>query len=92
MTSQVIFKIDQKLKAQAMRKAKSEGMPFASILKLATQAYVDGSLDVELVTQPKLNKKTRALLARAHKDIKTGKNSSPIFSNARDAIAYLKQL
>ncbi len=92
MASQVIFRIDQKLKTQAMRKAKSEGMPFASILKLATQAYVDGTLDVELVAQPKLNKKTRALLAQAHKDLKTGKNSSPIFSTAHDAIAHLKRL
>lgn len=92
MTSQVIFKIDQKLKTRAMRKAKSEGMPFASILKLATQAYVDGSLDVELVAQEIPNKKTRAVLARAHEDFKKGKNISPVFTNAHDAIAYLKQL
>ncbi|MDP2629961.1 MAG: hypothetical protein Q8P56_00985 [Candidatus Uhrbacteria bacterium] len=92
MTSQVIFKIDQKLKTRAMRKAKSEGMPFASILKLATQAYVDGSLDVELVVQEKPNKKTQAQLKRAHNDFKQGKNISPSFSNAQDAIAYLKQL
>lgn len=92
MTTQVIFKIDDKLKAQAMRRAKNDGMPFSSVLKLATQAYVNGSLDVELVPQLRPNRKTRALLARAERDLKSGKNISPAFSNAKDAIAYLRAL
>ena len=75
-----------------MRKAKNNGVPFASVLKLATQAYVDGSLDIELVTQQKLNRKTRTILTKAINDIKKGKNISPTFSNAQDAIRHLKQL
>ena len=92
MTSQVIFKIDTALKTKAMRKAKNSGIPFASILKLATQAYIDGSLDVELVTKYIPNKKTQAQLKRASADFKKGKNVSPIFSNVKDAVAYLKAL
>lgn len=90
MISQVIFKVDKELKKKAMKKAQAEGIAFASVLKLATQAYVKGNLDVELVAQPRLNAKTRRELIQISKDIKTGKNLSPAFNNAKDAIAYLK--
>ena len=91
MTTQVIFKIDKKLKDQAMKKAKIEGVPFALVLKFATQAYVKGDLDMELVVQPRLNDKTRRELKQALQDIKEGKNLSPAFNNVEDAISYLKQ-
>jgi len=92
MASQVIFKIDEKLKERAMKKARKEGIAFASVLKLATKAYVDGALQVQLVAQPKLNAKTRRELLRISQDIRQGKNLSPSFGNAKDAIAYLKSL
>jgi len=60
MISQVIIKINKKVKDQAMRKAQTAGIPFASFLKLATQAYVEGAMDLQLVAQPRLNKKTRS--------------------------------
>lgn len=91
MTTQVIFKIDKKLKEKAMKKAQTEGVAFASVLKLATQAYVKGDLHVELVAQPRLNAQTRKELEQAMKDIRSGKNLSPTFDNAKDAIVYLKK-
>ena len=90
MTSQVIFKVERKLKAQAMKKARKEGIAFASVLKLATKAYVDGALEVQLVAQPSLNAKTRRELLSISRDIRRRKNLSPSFDNAKDAIAYLK--
>jgi antitoxin component of RelBE/YafQ-DinJ toxin-antitoxin module len=92
MTTQVIFKIDKKLKEQAMEKARVDGLPFGSVLKLAIQAYVKGALGISLVAQPPLNTKTKKEVEQALKDIKAKKNLSPRFSNAKDAIAYLKQL
>ncbi len=90
MTSQIVFKVEKKLKNKAMKKAQQEGVAFAAVLKLAMQAYVSGRLDVQLVAQPKLNEKTRRELIKMSKDAKAGKNLSPSFTNARDAIAYLK--
>lgn len=90
MTRQVIFKIDEKLKERALKKARKEGIAFASVLKLATQAYVDGALEVQLVVPPKLNAKTRRELQRISEDIRQGKNLSPPFDSAKDAIAFLK--
>ena len=90
MTSQVIFKIDERLKERAMKKARKEGIAFAAVLKLATEAYVDGALEVQLVAQLKLTAKTRRELLSISKDIRQGKNLSPSLGNAKDAIAYLK--
>lgn len=92
MTSQVVFRIDKKLKERAIKKAQNEGLPFTAILTLATQAYVKGDLDVRLVTQPKLNAKTRRELLKISKDIRQGKNLSPPFDTAKEAIAFLKSL
>ena len=90
MTSQVVLKIDKKLKDRAIRKAQNEGLPLATVLLLATKAYVEGDLDVQLVTQRKLNAKTRRELQKISKDIRQGKSLSPPFDNAKDAVAYLK--
>ncbi len=92
MTTQVIFKIDKKLKERAMKKAEHEGLPFASVLKFATKAYADGDLTIGIIPKEAFNPKTRRLLQRELRDIKLGKNISPRFTNAKDAIAYLKNL
>jgi len=92
MTSQVSFKIDTKLKEQAVRKAQRQGLPFATVLQFATQAYIKGSLKVKAASGPNLNPKIRNVLARELKEIKERKNLSPSFDNAKDAIDYLKNL
>lgn len=92
MNTQVIFKIDKKLKEKAMKKARAEGIPFSSVLTLATKSFVEGGLNVEVVQRPVLNDKTRKTLDRALKDIKEGKNLSPVFTNAKDMDAYLNAL
>lgn len=90
MTSQVIFRIDTKLKEQAMRRAKREGMPFSTVLKLAIKAYVEDELVIDFA--PKFSAKTRRMLDRELKEAREGKNLSPQFTNAADAIAYLKNI
>jgi antitoxin component of RelBE/YafQ-DinJ toxin-antitoxin module len=91
MTTQVIFKIDKKLKDRAMKKAQNEGVPFASILKLATKAYVEGQLDIAIVATPHFNTKTRREITTAIKEIKAGKGLSPRFTNAKDAMVHLRK-
>lgn len=90
MNTQVIFKIDKNLKDKAMKKAQSEGISFATILKFATKAFVENKLNVGLVTKEEFNPQTREAIIRALKDIKENKNISPRFKNAKDSIAYLK--
>ena len=90
MNTQVIFNLDKKLKDQAMKKAQGQGLPFGAILKLATKAYVEGTLDVGFVSNEEFNPPTRKSIDKALKDIKEGKNLSSDFKSAKEAIAYLK--
>lgn len=90
MITQVIFKIDTKLKDRAMTKAQNEGIAFSSILKLATKAFVDGHLTLGLVGSEKFNASAGREIRGALKDISQGKNLSPSFSSAKDAVKFLK--
>ena len=91
MTTQVIFKIDKKIKAQAQKKAKINGLTFSDVLQMATYAYVRDDFEPVLMRkEERLNLKTRRELARISDDIKKGKNLSPAFDNVENAIAWLK--
>lgn len=90
MTTQVIFKIDKKLKDQAMKKAQSEGIAFASVLKMATKAFVDGDLRMGLVQEEKFNARTAREIKQALKDIKAGKHLSPTFKTVDEMMRYLE--
>lgn len=91
MTTQVIFKIDKKLKDQAMKKAQTEGIAFASVLKLATKAFVAGDLDVALVEKEEFNAKTRREIEAAIRDIEAGRNLSPKFKTVAEMKKYLEK-
>ena len=90
MTTQVIFTIDKKLKNEAMRKARSFGLPFSSVLNLATQAFVDGNINVEMVEAKPFNAKTRKILTRILKDIEKGKNLVGPFDSAEEMMKSLR--
>ena len=92
MTSQVLFKIDTKVKAKAMKRAEREGLAFATVLKFATSAYAEGALHVGIIEQPLIpNARTRKLLQRSERDFRAGKNVSPRFTNVKDAVAWLNR-
>lgn len=91
MTTQVIFKLDKKLKDQAMKKAQNEGLTFSSVLKMATKAFVEGEFTIGFIPEETFNTKTRKDLDQALEDIKAGKNLSPSFKSHEQAIAYLKR-
>lgn len=92
MTSQVLFKIDTKVKAKAMKRAEKEGLAFATVLKFATNAYAEGSLSVGIIEQPPIpNAKTRKILHQAERDFRAGKNISPRFTNVKEAVAWLNK-
>ena len=91
MTTQVIFTIKKELKEKAMRKARSFGLPFSSVLNLATRAFVDGKINIGVMENTPFNDKTAKEIRSALSDIAKGKNLSPAFDNMEDAIAYLKK-
>ena len=91
MTTQIVFNIDAKVKAKAMQRAKREGIPFASVLKMATKAFADGTLSVEMVGNESFNAATRRQIEAALRDISKGKNLRSF--KDRDAMDdYLKSI
>ena len=92
MTTQVIFTIDKKIKDAAMRKARSFGLPFSSVLNLATRAFVNGKMNVEMVENPILNNKTRQELIEISRDIKDGKNLFGPFDSGEKMDKFLNSL
>lgn len=92
MTTQVLFRIDKKLKDRAMEKARHEGVALSSVLKLATKAFVDGALDIQLTGTTKLKPAAEKRFARSLLDIQKKKGLSPAFPTADKAIRYLRKL
>jgi len=92
MTTQVVFNIDPKIKAKAMKRAKREGVPFASVLKMAAKAYAEERFSVDIQSAERLNAKTLKELQSIHRDIVRGRNLSPAFSTAAEMDRYLDKL
>lgn len=92
MVTQVIFTIDKKLKNKAMRKAKSFGLPFSSVLNLATRAFVDGKINIGIVDNPPLNVKTRRELVTISNDIRKGKNLFGPFDSIEKMDKFLNSI
>jgi hypothetical protein len=94
MTTQVIFKMDKKLKEAAQKKARKEGLSLADLYKFATRSYIDGTLKVGLIYYGTYtpNAKTIRELAKSMRDIKTSKNLSGPFKNGAEMDKYLDNL
>lgn len=79
MTTQIMFKIDSKLKKAAQTKAKKEGITLSDFYKYATRSFIDGEINFGLKT--KIDKddwkfyteESRASFKRGLKDFKEGK-------------------
>ena len=91
MTTQVVFNIDPKIKARAMKRAKSAGVPFASVLKFATKAFADGRLTLDIDTPERFNAKTARTLRATLRDAKKGRNVMA-FKDAKTMDDYLLSL
>lgn len=92
MTNKMIFNVDSRIKKRAMKQAQQDGVPFSTVLKLATKAYAEGKLRLSISDVPSFNEATRKEIKQALDDIKKGKNLSPAFSSAKEMDAYLDSL
>ncbi len=90
--SQIVFILDAKIKAKAMKRAKSVGIPFASYLKQATEDFAEGKTSMAIVRSEIPNAKTALEIRTASADFRKGKNLSPMFTTAEDMDRYLNKL
>lgn len=79
MTTQIMFKIEDKLKKAAQIKAKKEGITLSEFYKSATRSFVEGKMSVGITTEVgeddwKLyTKESRVAFKEGMKDFKEGR-------------------
>ena len=88
MTTQIVFNIDSKIKARAMKRAKKEGIPFASVLKLATKAFAEGRFSLDVVEEVRPEK--MKLWERESRLLDQGKGRR--FASSQEARAFVEGL
>ena len=67
MTTQIMFKIEKKLKKAAQKKAKKSGITLSDFYQSATRSFVEGQLDVGLITnQENWHSKSKKNLLRSY--------------------------
>ena len=72
----------------AQKAAKDIGVPLATILNAYLRQFANEGR-IEFGSR-KMSIRLERALATIERDLKTGKNISPAFSSAEDAIAYLR--
>jgi addiction module RelB/DinJ family antitoxin len=86
----ISVKVDKKIKEQAMEVAKSTGIPLSSLINAYLRQLV-ATRRIEIYAPEPMTPKLERAIAAVEADIKQGKNLSPKFTNAKDAIAWLNK-
>lgn len=88
MTTQVVFNVDSKIKAKAMKRARKEGIPFAAVLKMATKAFAEGRFSIDVVEEVRPEK--LKLWERESRAVEQGKGRH--FSSIQEFREYWRKL
>ncbi len=91
MITQVIFKIDKKIKEQAQKKAKSRGLTFSDVLKMASYQYVEGGFEPMLQMKEEFRPAIARSIKKSIANIEAGKGLSPAFNTAAEMVAHLEK-
>lgn len=85
----ISVKTDRILKNEAQKTASELGMPLGTVINAFLRQFVrDREITVSVAHKPSAS--LRKAIAEAERDLVSGKNISPEFSSAKDAIAYLR--
>lgn len=82
-------KTDKRLKAEAQKTAERLGLPLGTVVNAFLKQFVrDQSFTISASYTP--SSYLELILDEAERDIAAGRNMSPGFSTAEEAVAYLK--
>lgn len=84
------IKTDKKLKTEAQTAARELGVPLGTIINAYLKEFIREKRVIFSAT-PAPNRRTRKLLARIMKDIKSGKNAHGPFTH-KEALQHLDRL
>ncbi len=84
----ISVKVDKETKKKAQVLAKDLGLPLSTIINANLREFVKSG-EITFSIEPKIKPEVWKLLRKASADYGTGKNISPTFSSAKEAIDYL---
>jgi addiction module RelB/DinJ family antitoxin len=88
-TTVLNIKIDPKLKRQVQEVAKALGLPVSTLVTASLRDIVQRR-SITISDEPPLRPEVQEELLRLSKNAREGKDLSPVFTNAKDAIAWLR--
>jgi addiction module RelB/DinJ family antitoxin len=83
-------KTDKDVKERAQALAKHLGIPLSTVVNIQLKSFIETG-ELRVTREPELRPEVIKELNLAIKEVQTGKNMSPRFSNAADAIAWLNK-
>ena len=89
MKTIINIKTDKEVKENAQEVAAELGLTLSAIINASLKQFIR-SRELYFSTFPTMTKELEELVAQARNDYKNKKNLSPVFSSAKDAIAYLR--
>lgn len=81
-------KTDKDVKEKAQALAKHLGIPLSTIVNAHLKSFIESG-EFRVSREPELRPEVEAELLIALKEVRAGKNMSPRFTSAADAIAWL---
>ena len=83
------IKADKEVKESAQRTAKELGLTLSAIINAYLKQFTRNRL-VYFSSIPRMTPELEKLIGVAERDLKKGKNISPIFSTAKEGVKYLR--
>lgn len=88
MKTTIILKADKEIKEKAQKVAKKLGLTLSAVINASLTQFVKDEA-VSFSTAPRMTARLEKLVGEARRDYKTGRNMSPEFTSAKDAIKWL---
>lgn len=85
------IKTEPKLKEEAQQLAAELGFSLSTLMTASLKQFVR-TREVQFSALPRMTPYLEGVIAQVEKDLKTKKNLSPMFSNAKDMDVYLDSL
>ena len=88
MKTVINIKTDTKVKKEAQKVAKELGLPLSVVINSYLRQFIR-TKEIHLSAEGKLKPEAKRRLDRLARDAREGKNLSPEFKSAQDAVRYL---
>ncbi|QQR64690.1 type II toxin-antitoxin system RelB/DinJ family antitoxin [Candidatus Kaiserbacteria bacterium] len=87
-TTMINIKTDKKVKEEAQKLAEELGFTLSSFITASLKQFIR-TRSVQFSAGYKMTPYLEGIIKEVEEDLKTGKNLSPVFTNAKDMDAYL---